>query len=117
GLVAAHATERELSTELICQPAAEEKEPAAKEAPPEVAKQAAPPETKTETSVKEPPVAPRAAEKKTQETGASAEERLPVPLWLWIAIASGVVIVAVIYWLWSWERLEVFKMLLVSFFP
>src|SRR5438874_3983438 len=117
GLVAAPASERELSTELIGQTAAEEKEPAAKEAPPEVAKQAAPSETKTETSAKEPPVAPRAAEKKTQETGASAEERLPVPLWLWIAIASGVVIVAVIYWLWSWERLEVFKMLLVSFFP
>ena len=40
-----------------------------------------------------------------------------MPLWLWITIAAGIAIVAVIYWLWSWERLEVFKMLLVSFFP
>jgi TRAP-type mannitol/chloroaromatic compound transport system permease large subunit len=117
GLVAAPASERELSTELIGQPGAEEREPATKEAAPEATKQAAPPEAKTETSTKEPPVAPRAAEKKTQETAAATEERLPVPLWLWIAIAVAIVIVAVIYWLWSWERLEVFKMLLTSFFP
>jgi hypothetical protein len=31
--------------------------------------------------------------------------------------AICVAIVAVLAWLWSWERLEVFKMLLGSFFP
>src|SRR5437660_9397274 len=36
---------------------------------------------------------------------------------MWIAFGTGIGIVALIYWLWSWERLEVFKMLLTSFFP
>src|SRR5205814_5943222 len=42
---------------------------------------------------------------------------LPVPVWLWITFAVGIVIIVLIYWLWNWERLEVFKMLLTSFFP
>jgi TRAP-type mannitol/chloroaromatic compound transport system permease large subunit len=40
-----------------------------------------------------------------------------VPTWLWIVTAIAVVLVAAIYRLWSWERLEVFKLLLTSFFP
>ena len=32
-------------------------------------------------------------------------------------LAVGVATIALIYWLWSWERLEVYKMLLTSFFP
>ena len=116
GLIAAPASERELSTELIGQPGAEEKEPDANETTPEAMKEGAAPEAKSETGAKEP-ASPQAAQKKTGEAAAVVEERLPVPLWLWIAIAAGVVIVAVIYWLWSWERLEVFKMLLTSFFP
>jgi TRAP-type mannitol/chloroaromatic compound transport system permease large subunit len=36
---------------------------------------------------------------------------------LWIVLGIGIGAVAVIYWLWNWERLEVFKMLLSSFFP
>src|SRR5205823_9532534 len=48
GLVAAPASERELSTELIGQPRAEEQEAAAKEAPAEGPKRVAPPEAKTE---------------------------------------------------------------------
>ena len=32
-------------------------------------------------------------------------------------LAIGVAVIALIYWLWNWERLEVFKMLLTSFFP
>ena len=31
--------------------------------------------------------------------------------------AVGIGAVVLIYWLWNWERLEVFKMLLTSFFP
>src|SRR5204863_9962449 len=34
-----------------------------------------------------------------------------------IMLAIGVATIALIYWLWSWERLEVYKMLLISFFP
>ena len=91
GLVAAPEPEREASTGLIGTPEAEEKDSEAKQALPE----------------KPAATAPAAAER----------DRLPVPLWLWIAFAVGIGAVAVIYRLWSWERLEVFKMLLSSFFP
>jgi TRAP-type mannitol/chloroaromatic compound transport system permease large subunit len=47
----------------------------------------------------------------------AAGERVPTPTWMWIAIAVCVGILAVIYALWSWVRLEVFRMLLTSFFP
>ena len=95
GLVAAPEPEREASTGLIGAP--EPGETQAKEPPAEEAKQV----------VSEKPAATAAAE----------HERQPVPLWLWIAFAVGIGAVAVIYRLWSWERLEVFKMLLSSFFP
>jgi TRAP-type mannitol/chloroaromatic compound transport system permease large subunit len=49
-------------------------------------------------------------------TGAAAE-RLPVPEWFWIFFAVSVVILGIVYFLWTWERLQVFKMLLSSFFP
>ena len=32
-------------------------------------------------------------------------------------LALGIGAIVLIYWLWNWERLEVFKMLLTSFFP
>ncbi|MBC7803281.1 MAG: TRAP transporter large permease subunit [Candidatus Parcubacteria bacterium] len=44
-------------------------------------------------------------------------ERLPVPTWYWIVFGIGVAGAAFTCWLLSWERLEVFKMLLASFFP
>ena len=91
GLIAAPEPEREASTGLIGAPEAEEKDSEAKQALPE----------------KPAATAPAAAER----------DRLPVPLWLWITFAVGIGAVALIYRLWSWERLEVFKMLLSSFFP
>jgi len=39
------------------------------------------------------------------------------PSGFWITLGVGIALIALIYWLWSWERLEVFKMLLTSFFP
>src|SRR5207249_3856072 len=95
GLIAAPEPEREASTGLIGAPEPEETE--AKEPPAEKATQV----------VSEKPAATAAAE----------HERQSVPLWLWIAFAVGIGAVALIYRLWSWERLEVFKMLLSSFFP
>jgi TRAP-type mannitol/chloroaromatic compound transport system permease large subunit len=78
----------------------------------------------------EPGAAPAAAEPKPQatteaaaakpgvETPAPAErERLPVPAWFWVMLAIGSGVIAIVYWLWNWERLEVFKLLLSSFFP
>src|SRR5882762_6354588 len=108
GLVAAPEQEREQTTDLIGAQEPEEsgvKEPSAE--PPKA------------------PAAPEASAKAAQTAAATAgktadaaeSERLPVPIWLWITLAVGMAIIALIYWLWSWERLEVFKMLLTSFFP
>ena len=117
GLVAAPAQERELSTGLIGAAEPEEKETDAKESPAEVAKEAPPAEATTEKGAKESPGAARAAEKKSAEPPAEEQARLPVPLWLWIAFGVSIAFIAILYWLWNWERLEVFKMLLSSFFP
>ena len=65
-----------------------------------------------------PPAAKPAA--KVAEAAAAAParaDRLPVPMWYWIVFAIGVATIGIIYKLWNWERLEVFKMLLISFFP
>ena len=48
---------------------------------------------------------------------AARPARLPAPMWFWIVLAIAAAIAAIIYALWTWERLEVFKMLLASFFP
>jgi len=60
--------------------------------------------------------APKSAEKMEQAAPVTAE-RLPVPTWFWVVLAIGVGIVGLIYWIWNWERLEIFKLLLSSFFP
>jgi TRAP-type mannitol/chloroaromatic compound transport system permease large subunit len=44
-------------------------------------------------------------------------ERVPVPLWYWIVLGVGIGSLAIISWLMNWQRLEIFKMLLASFFP
>jgi TRAP-type mannitol/chloroaromatic compound transport system permease large subunit len=98
GAVAADASESEQSSGLIGAeepPAEEEKTAAAKPEAPQQNAQAAAPVT----------------------SDAPAAARVPAPLWFWILLAVGVGTIALIYWLWSWERLEVYKMLLTSFFP
>ena len=88
----------------------EESESQAKESPPA----AAAGEAKTEALAKAAPGAPAAA---AEARKAPAAERLPVPTWYWIVLAVGIATIGFIYWIWSWERLEVFKLLLTSFFP
>jgi TRAP-type mannitol/chloroaromatic compound transport system permease large subunit len=44
-------------------------------------------------------------------------QRVPAPLWFWITLATGIAGVVLVCWLMSWQRLEIFKMLLTSFFP
>ncbi|MSQ18551.1 MAG: TRAP transporter large permease subunit [Betaproteobacteria bacterium] len=44
-------------------------------------------------------------------------EREPIPIWFWIVLALALAATVFLYWLWNWERLEIFKMLLGSFFP
>ncbi|MEQ1515922.1 MAG: TRAP transporter large permease subunit [Usitatibacteraceae bacterium] len=48
---------------------------------------------------------------------APAAERVPAPTWYWIVFGIGMAGMALTYWLLNWERLEIFKMLLTSFFP
>ena len=100
GLVAAPEQESEASTGLIG--AQEPEESAVKE-----------PSAESTTA----PAAPQAAAKAANVADTADSERLPVPAWLWITLGACVAIIVLIYWLWTWERLEVFKMLLTSFFP
>jgi TRAP-type mannitol/chloroaromatic compound transport system permease large subunit len=48
---------------------------------------------------------------------ATAAASVPAPTWFWIVLAIGALSMLLLYWLWTWERLEIFKMLLASFFP
>ncbi len=97
GAIAADASESEQSSGLIGAPEAEEENKPQELAPPPQAEEQKP-----------------AAEAKPVSAPA---QKVPAPLWFWIVLAIGVATIALIYWLWSWERLEVYKMLLVSFFP
>ncbi len=63
---------------------------------------------------------PQAAAAETPAALAKSEagpERTPAPTWFWVTLAIGALSVLLVSWLWTWERLEVFKMLLSSFFP
>jgi TRAP-type mannitol/chloroaromatic compound transport system permease large subunit len=97
GAIAADASESEQSSGLIGAPEAEEENKPQEPAPPPQAEEKKP-----------------AAEAKPVSAPA---QKVPAPLWFWIVLAIGVATIALIYWLWSWERLEVYKMLLISFFP
>jgi TRAP-type mannitol/chloroaromatic compound transport system permease large subunit len=82
---------------------------AVKEAP---AQTAVAPEAKTPevtTAVAAP------AAKTTDPVG--DKPRVAAPTWYWITFAIGAGLFLLINWLMSWQRLEIFKMLLASFFP
>jgi TRAP-type mannitol/chloroaromatic compound transport system permease large subunit len=108
---AAAAISQEQESGLIGQPPVEEETPTGVQVPPgtEEPKPGAA-EPGSAASPAEPPVAAAPAKP-------AAQERLPVPVWYWIVLAIGVALIALIYSLWNWERLEVFKLLLTSFFP
>lgn len=83
----------------------------------------------SDAGLKEPPsevtkaeVAPQAAaEKPAAKTAAvvaaATLERLSAPLWFWVMLGLCAAVLVVLYLMWNWQRLEVFKMLLASFFP
>src|SRR4029450_13072873 len=52
-----------------------------------------------------------------EKPAAAAAARVPAPPWFYAVLALGIGAILLIYWLWNWERLEVFKLLLSSFFP
>ncbi|MBZ0248502.1 MAG: TRAP transporter large permease subunit, partial [Burkholderiales bacterium] len=64
-----------------------------------------------------PAPAAKKAAKAAKKEAAAEPERLPVPKWLWITIGIGAAILAITYGFMTWQRLEIFKMLLTSFFP
>jgi TRAP-type mannitol/chloroaromatic compound transport system permease large subunit len=86
-------------------------------------------EPPAEGGLKEPPTEPvaKSAEAKVPEPLASAAaspapdavpaERVPTPTWYWVMFAIGAALLLATYRSWTWERLEVFKLLLTSFFP
>ena len=65
----------------------------------------------------EKPEAPAAQAAPAAAEPAAAAERLPVPIWLWVFLGVAAVVIVWLYRIWTWERLEIFKMLLSSFFP
>jgi len=67
---------------------------------------------------------PAAAESQTaaevkpdKEATAEPGERSPVPTWWWITLATVMAFLALFYAIFTFVRLEIFKMLLGSFFP
>ena len=64
-----------------------------------------------------PPPAVASAESGTLPAAAAAAERVPAPTWYWIVFGLGMAGLLLVNWLMSWQRLEIFKMLLASFFP
>jgi TRAP-type mannitol/chloroaromatic compound transport system permease large subunit len=79
------------------------------EPPAEPAKAAEPP-----AEAKPAPAPKKAAAKPAP---APEAERLPTPTWFRVVLGIGVAILAGTYGFMTWQRLEIFKMLLTSFFP
>jgi TRAP-type mannitol/chloroaromatic compound transport system permease large subunit len=110
GLIAADVKEE--SAGLIGAPPSEE-EAKGDEKPQELSTPPGAEEPKAEST----PAAPGTAAPAAEPPAAAKADRLPTPNWYWILLAIGVAAIALIASVWSWERLEVFKMLLASFFP
>jgi TRAP-type mannitol/chloroaromatic compound transport system permease large subunit len=68
-----------------------------------------------QNAVAEEPVT--GAKESTSRGAAAMPERPRPPIWFGFLLALGAAAITLIYWLWNWERLEVFKLLLSSFFP
>ena len=80
-----------------------------------------PPAEIAKSVVAEAPKAPAASAAVSMpvppSTAPSASTRVSVPTWYWIVFGIGMAGMALTYSLLNWERLEIFKMLLTSFFP
>jgi TRAP-type mannitol/chloroaromatic compound transport system permease large subunit len=111
GALAADAGEQEQSAGLIGAPEGEEEKQGEEEKPQELS--AAPAAQEEQKPAAAQAETAGAAEKPTSAPAA----RLPAPTWYWVLLAIGLAVALVLYWAWSWERLEVFKLLLASFFP
>src|SRR5690606_9122622 len=61
--------------------------------------------------------APAATEQAEEAEEAAAAASPPAPTWFWILLAVGTLIMVIFYAMFSFARLEIFKMMLASFFP
>ncbi|MBU3599351.1 TRAP transporter large permease subunit [Polynucleobacter sp. 30F-ANTBAC] len=66
---------------------------------------------------KAPVAATATATAPAAEADKAPAERQPTPMWFWIMLGIGLAIGAVFYYTLTMARLEIFKMLLGSFFP
>jgi TRAP-type mannitol/chloroaromatic compound transport system permease large subunit len=107
GAIAADASASEQSSGLIGAP---DEEPGQEQS--QAGELAPPPGAEAEK-----PAAAEAAPATAAPAAAAEAKRLPAPPWFYILLVLGIGIILLIYWLWNWERLEVFKLLLASFFP
>jgi TRAP-type mannitol/chloroaromatic compound transport system permease large subunit len=115
GLVAAPESDSEASADLVGAQEQEDKSSEVQEPPAETSKPAdAPVAEAPKPQVAKGPAVKAAAQ---PASPSAPQESLPVPTWYWIVLAIGIGIIALVYWVWNWERLEIFKMLLTSFFP
>ncbi len=87
--------------------------------PPEEGGLQAPPGTETATAKEttETSAPPAPSEPSAAAAPAEAQERLPAPPAFWVGLASVAVAMGIFYAYFSFARLEIFKMLLGSFFP
>jgi len=68
-------------------------------------------------AVAESPKAPAKVESAAPVAAAAPAERLPAPMGYWIALGICIVSLVIFYAIFNFVRLEIFKMLLTSFFP
>src|SRR5690606_14019302 len=61
--------------------------------------------------------APAATEQAEEAEEAAEAASTPAPSWFWILLAVGTLIMVIFYAMFSFARLEIFKMMLASFFP
>ncbi|HEU0203494.1 MAG TPA: TRAP transporter large permease subunit [Burkholderiaceae bacterium] len=101
------------SAGLIGAPPEEE---ATEKKPAEAAEELSPPPAEAQKEKAEPLTDAKEAGEAAPKPAAE-DPRRPVPTWLWITGAVGLALLVLIYLLWSWDRLEIFKLLLTSFFP
>ncbi len=109
GAIAADASASEQSSGLIGAPAEEETQDQQK-----AGELAPPPGAEAE---KKPAAEAAPAPSATAAPAAAAATRVPAPTWFYVLLGIGIASIFLVYWLWSWERLQVFKLLLTSFFP
>ena len=116
GDVSANVAEQADASGLQAPPGEGVQEPpaeAVKEPPAAESRQAPPVET---ASAPASP-APAASNSETPTVPSVRGERLPTPLWCWIFLGVSTLVMIAFYAIFTFTRLEIFKMLLTSFFP